>query len=66
MGAAPGYRLEKTAQTSKTADETAGGGEKVAEKTATIAAENIKRRGTAGRGVESAGGGRRRREEEGG
>jgi hypothetical protein len=34
-GAALGYKLEKTAQASKTADETAGGGEKVAEKTAT-------------------------------
>ena len=65
-GTAPGYKLEKTAQASKTANETAGGWEKVAEKTATSAAENIKRRGAAGRGVESAGGGRRRREEEGG
>jgi hypothetical protein len=35
VGAALGYKLEKTAQASKTADETAGGGEKVAEKTAT-------------------------------
>jgi len=66
-GVASGYRLEEAAQTSKTANETAGGWEKVAEKTATSAAENIKRRGAAGRGVESAGGGgRRRREEEGG
>lgn len=64
-GVASGYRLEEAAQTSKTANETAGGWEKVAEKTATSAAENIKRRGAAGRGVESAGGGRRRREEEG-
>lgn len=66
-GVASGYRLEEAAQTSKSANETAGGWEKVAEKTATSAAENIKRRGAAGRGVESAGGGgRRRREEEGG
>jgi hypothetical protein len=52
VGVAPGYRLEKTA------------GAEAAEKTATSAAENIKRRGAAG-GVESAGDGRRRREEEG-
>jgi hypothetical protein len=65
-GTAPGYRLEEAAQASETADETAGGGEKVAEKTATSAAENIKRRGTAGRGVESADGGRRGDGREGG
>jgi len=49
-GAAPGYRLEKTAQadTSKTAG--AGGGE-AAEKAAAGAAGGVKRRGAAGRGV---------------
>jgi len=48
-GAAPGYRLEKTAQadTSKTAG--AGGGE-AAEKAAAGAAGGVKRRGAAGRG----------------
>jgi hypothetical protein len=56
VGVSPGYRLEKTAQASKTADETAGAGEKVAEKTTTSAAKNIKRRGATGRGVESASG----------
>jgi len=49
-GTAPGYRLEKTAQvdTSKTAG--AGGGE-AAEKAAAGAAEGVKRRDAAGRGV---------------
>jgi hypothetical protein len=55
-GAAPGYRLEKTAQASKTAS--AGGGE-AAEKTSTgaEAAVGVKRRGATGRGVVSTGGG---------
>jgi hypothetical protein len=53
-GAAPGYRLEKTAQadTGKTA--VAGGGE-AAEKAAAGAAVGVKRRGAAERGVASAG-----------
>jgi len=48
-GAAPGYRLEKTAQadTSKTA----GAGAEAAEKAAAGAAGSVKRRGAAGRGV---------------
>ncbi len=65
-GVAPGYRLEKMAQASKTADETAGGGEKAVEKTATGAeAASDERRDAAGRNVVSDGDGRRRGEEEG-
>lgn len=64
-GVAPGYRLEKTAQTGKTTGAGAaegvrrrGGGGEAAEKTATDAeaAEDVERRGAAGRGVVSAGG----------
>jgi hypothetical protein len=55
VGAAPGYRLEKTAQVGKTA----GADAETAEKTATgaEAAVGVKRRGAAGRGVVSTGGG---------
>jgi hypothetical protein len=65
VGAAPGYRLEKTAQAGKTADADAtedvkhrDGGREEAEKTATDAEEEagVERRGAAGRGVVSAGG----------
>jgi hypothetical protein len=65
VGAAPGYRLEEAAQTSKTAGAGAaegvrrrGGGGETAEKTATDAEEEagVERRGAAGRGVVSAGG----------
>ncbi|MFZ8807724.1 MAG: hypothetical protein ACO2PN_06425 [Pyrobaculum sp.] len=72
VGAAPGYRLEKTAQAGKTAGAGAaggvrrrGGGGKAAEKTATGAEAALDvRKGAAGRSVVSAGN-RRRGEEEG-
>ncbi len=60
VGAAPGYRLEKTAQTGKTA----GAGAEAAEKTATGAEAALdEHRGAAGRVVSA--GNRRRGEEEG-